>query len=413
MASFRYAARLAGGGTTSGVIAASSQGDAVAQLKNQNLTVVDIKAADDKKKGFSLMKLLTMGGGVKIDDMVLFTRQLSTMINSGIPILEALEVLHDQVTNKGFKIVINDIVERVRTGSDLSDALSAHPKVFSQIYINMIKAGEASGQLDVILVRLAEYFESSAHLKREVKAAMTYPVISLTMVIGITVFLMVGIVPKFSEIFKTLNVPLNTLTKTMLAISMAMKEHFIMGIGGCVLMVIAFIIYSKTPFGAVQIDWFKLNVPVFGTLFRKVALSRFSRTFSTLLKSGVPMLGALEIVAGTAGNAIVSKVVLAAKERVRQGENLAGPLAESGVFPPMVTKMVSIGEKSGALEALLEKVSEFYDQQVSAAVKSLTSMIEPIMIAVMGTLVGTIVLSVFLPIIQIQKTLVQGAGGGK
>ena len=258
----------------------------------------------------------------------------------------------------------------------------------------MIKAGEASGQLDVILVRLAEYFESTAHLKREVKAAMTYPVISLCMVMGITLFLMVGIVPKFSEIFKTLNVPLNVAHEDH-ARHIALhaqqlhprRPRLRRARGG---------VRASTPgrpFGSVQMDWFKLHVPIFGTLFRKVALSRFSRTFSTLLKSGVPMLGALEIVAGTAGNAIVSRVVLAAKERVRQGENLAGPLGESGVFPPMVVKMVSIGEKSGALEALLEKVSEFYDQQVSAAVKSLTSMIEPMMIGIMGALVGTIVLS--------------------
>ena len=411
MPNFKYIVRNAGGGAASGVITAANQMEVVTQLRNQGLTVISVTEAVARKRMDLKKFLASWGGGVKIDDMVLFTRQLSTMINAGIPILEALEVLHEQVTNNGFKAVINDIVERVRGGSDLSDAIAAHPRVFSQIYVNMIKAGEASGQLDIILVRLAEYFESSAHLKREVKAAMTYPVISLCMVLGITIFLMVGIVPKFNEIFKTLNVPLNTLTRTMLGISAFMSTHLISGAIGSVILVMAFIAYTKTPFGKVHVDWFKLNVPIFGTLFRKVALSRFSRTFSTLLKSGVPMLGALEIVAGTAGNEIVSRVVLAAKERVRQGENLAGPLSESGVFPPMVTKMVSIGEKSGALEALLEKVSEFYDQQVSAAVKSLTSMIEPVMIAIMGTLVGTIVLSVFLPIIQIQQTLVKGAGG--
>jgi len=410
MANFKYTVRNTGGGTASGVIAAASQAEVINQLKSQGLTIINIQE-DIIRKGIDLARFFKPRAHVKIDDMVLFTRQLSTMIDAGIPILEALEVLHDQVADKGFKNVINDIVERVRTGSDLSDALAAHPKIFTHIYVNMIKAGEASGQLDVILVRLAEYYESTAHLKREVKAAMTYPVISLCMVTGITAFLMIGIVPKFSEIFKTLNVPLNILTRTVLGLSLFLKNNILLGIGGAVLVVVAFIIYTKTPFGRVHIDWFKLHVPIFGTLFRKVALSRFSRTFSTLLKSGVPMLGALEIVAGTAGNEIVSRVVMSAKERVRQGENLAGPLAESGVFPPMVTKMVSIGEKSGALEALLEKVSEFYDQQVSAAVKSLTSMIEPVMIGFMGLLVGTIVISVFLPIIQIQQALTKSAGG--
>jgi type IV pilus assembly protein PilC len=412
MPNFKYVVRNSGGGTAAGVISAASQAEVLTQLKTQNLTIINI-TEEVVKKSLNLGRFFQPSARVSTDDMVLFTRQLSTMIEAGIPILEALEVLHDQVANVGFKRVINDVVERVRTGSDLSDSLAAHPKVFCQIYVNMIKAGEASGQLDIILIRLSEYFESTAHLKREVKAAMTYPVISLAMVVGITIFLMVGIVPKFSEIFKTLNVTLNPLTKTMLGISLFMQHNIIyMGLASIGL-VILFIAYSRTSFGKVHLDWFKLHVPVFGTLFRKVALSRFSRTFSTLLKSGVPMLGALEIVAGTAGNEIVSRVVMSAKERVRQGENLAAPLSESSVFPPMVTKMVSIGEKSGALESLLEKVSEFYDQQVSAAVKSLTSMIEPIMIGIMGALVGTIVISVFLPIIQIQQSLTKGAGGGK
>jgi type IV pilus assembly protein PilC len=412
MPNFRYVARNTGGSTATGVITAASQAEVLTQLKNQNLMIINIQE-EIVRKGMNLARFFKWSAHVKIDDMVLFTRQLSTMIDAGIPILEALEVLHEQVTNIGFKRVINDVVERVRTGSDLSDSLGAHPKIFSQIYVNMVKAGEASGQLDVILVRLSEYFESTAHLKREVKAAMTYPVISLAMVTGITIFLMVGIVPKFSEIFKTLNVPLNALTRTMLGISFFMQQNILLMAVGCVGLVMLVIAYARTPFGKVHLDWLKLHVPVFGTLFRKVALSRFSRTFSTLLKSGVPMLGALEIVAGTAGNEIVSRVVMAAKERVRQGENLATPLSESTVFPPMVTKMVGIGEKSGALEALLEKVSEFYDQQVSAAVKSLTSMIEPIMIGIMGAMVGTIVISVFLPIIQIQQALTRSAGGGK
>ncbi len=410
MPNFKYRARNQGGSMAVGVITAQSEGEAVAQLRNQNLTVLEV-AAESSKRSFSLKGLFKPRARVNIDTMVLFTRQLSTMINAGIPILEALEVLHEQVADKGFKAVINDIVERVRTGSDLSDALGAHPKVFSDIYVNMIRAGEASGQLDIILVRLAEYFEATAHLKREVKAAMTYPVISLVMVFGITIFLMVGIVPKFKEIFDTLGVPLNVLTRTILTTSLFMREHILLGFGMIIAFFAALYGYSKTRWGGYQIDWLKLNVPVFGTLFSKVALSRFSRTFSTLLKSGVPMLGALDIVAGTAGNRIISEVVLAAKDRVRQGENLADPLSESKAFPPMVVKMVGIGEKSGALEALLEKISEFYDQQVSAAVKSLTSMIEPIMIAIMGILVGTIVLSVFLPIIQIQQALTKSAGG--
>ena len=411
MPNFKYRAKEPGGNASGGVVTAASEREAVQQLRNQNLTVLEV-LPEEKKRALSLSKLFQPRAHVKTDDMVLFTRQLSTMINAGIPILEALEVLHEQVTDKGFKMVINDVIERVRTGSDLSDALAEHPKVFGDIYVNMIKAGEASGQLDTILVRLAEYYESNAHLKREVKAAMTYPVISLVMIFSITTFLMVGIVPKFKEIFDTLNVPLNMLTEAILGTSLFMRAHILEGFLAMGAFVVGVVLYTRTQFGKRQLDWVKLNVPVFGTLFRKVALSRFSRTFSTLLKSGVPMLGALDIVAGTAGNQVVADTVMDAKERVRQGENLAQPLSESRTFPPMVTKMVGIGERSGALEQLLEKVSEFYDQQVSAAVKSLTSMIEPIMIAVMGILVGTIVLSVFLPIIQIQQALTKSAGGG-
>lgn len=411
MPNFKYRVRNEGGGTATGVVTAASEHDAIVQLRNQNLTVLEV-VAEAKARAFSFAKLFKPRARVSTDAMVLFTRQLSTMINAGIPILEALEVLHEQVSDKGFKRVIDDVVERVRTGSDLSESLAAHPKVFNEIYVNMIKAGEASGQLDIILVRLAEYFEANAFLKREVKAAMTYPVVSLVMVFGITIFLMVGIVPKFKEIFDSLGVPLNVLTRTVLSLSLFMRDHFLTSALMCVALVVAVVLYTRTKMGHVQLDWLKLNVPVFGTLFQKVALSRFSRTFSTLLKSGVPMLGALDIVAGTAGNLIISKTVLDAKERVRQGENLAAPLSESKAFPPMVTKMIGIGEKSGSLEVLLEKISEFYDQQVSAAVKSLTSMIEPITIGIMGILVGTIVLSVFLPIIQIQAALTKSAGGG-
>jgi type IV pilus assembly protein PilC len=272
--------------------------------------------------------------------------------------------------------------------------------------VNMIKAGEASGQLDVILQRLADYMENIEELKREIKAAMTYPVISLVLILGITVGLIVGIVPKFQEIFKQLEMKqLPAPTEILLLISDTLRHNFIGVFAVGVVLIIAFILYIRTRTGMRQWHWFCLHAPVFGPLFRKVAISRFSRTFATLIQSGVPMLGALDIVASTAGNVLVEEAVLKAKDAVSRGETLGDPLAASRVFPPMVTRMVSIGEKTGALEKLLMKISEFYDQEVRATVKALTSLIEPLLIATMGIIVGFIVLAIFLPIIKIQQSL--------
>ncbi|KPJ56163.1 MAG: hypothetical protein AMS16_02895, partial [Planctomycetes bacterium DG_58] len=325
-----------------------------------------------------------------------------------IPLLEGLEVQSEQVSDKGFRVAIRRIAEMVRTGSDLSAALGEYPKIFKPIFVNMIRAGEASGQLDEILVRLAEYQEATVALRREIKSAMTYPVISLALITGITLFLMVGILPKFKMIFDNLmasnpKASLPTVTKFMLNLSILMRDNFLVGLLGLAGLIIALVLYVRTRMGEYQWHWLKLKLPVFGPLFRKVAMSRFSRTFATLIRSGVPILGALDIVAGTAGNRIVADAVIQAKESVRQGNTLADPLAQSGIFPPMVTRMISIGEKSGAMESLLVKISEYYDQQVSATVESLTSLIEPMMIGVMGVMVGSIVLSVFLPILKIQQ----------
>lgn len=348
---------------------------------------------------------------VKLKELCVFTRQLSTMISAGIPLLEALEILQEQVTNAGFKFVIDDVIERIRSGSDFSHALDEHRKIFGGIYVNMIKAGEASGQIDTILDRLADYMESTEELRREIKSAMTYPVISLVLILGITAFLVLVIVPKFKEIFEQLNLDLaqeSPITHYLMVISDTLRNQFFMVFGVVVAVVIAFIFYIKTRTGRKHWHWFMLNMPVFGSLFRRVAISRFARTFSTLIQSGVPMLGALDIVAGTAGNVIIEAAVIKAKEAVSRGETLAEPLAETRVFPPMVTRMIAIGEKTGALEKLLSKISDFYDSEVKATVKALTSIIEPLLIATMGLIVGGIVLAIFYPIIRIQQKLSGG-----
>lgn len=430
MQSFKYSAVGSDGRTVRGTLDAGSQSDCVDELRRRNLTPLQVESRGNgrvaapsrpaasargpgptpppqpKKGGLFGLSIGGARAGVrKKEEVVLFTRQLSTMISAGIPLLECLEILQEQAESRPFSILLDDVIGGVRGGEDLSTAIGRHPKVFSDVYVSMIRAGEASGQIDEILLRLAEYMEATQRLKRDIKSAMTYPVVSMLLILGITAFLMLGIVPKFKDVFASLDIELPGLTKGILAVSDFCRERWDLILAGLVVLCMLVSIYKRTKKGRRQWDWLMLHVPIFGPLFRKVGLSRFSKTFATMLKSGVPILGSLEIVADTSGNCIIAEAVMSARENVRQGENLADPLSASKVFPPMVTRMVSIGEKSGSLEMLLEKISEFYDEQVRATVKQLTSLIEPIMIATMGILVGFICLAVFLPIFELQKQL--------
>ena len=413
MPTFKYAAKTNEGKTITGTVVASQPSEVVGELRKKNLVVLDVQETSRRVSGSATtgprgQKIAARPGKARKDDLVIFTRQLSTMIGAGIPLLESLEVLAGQVDNPGFAKTLKMIAEDVRGGSDYSTALSKHPRSFKPIYVSMVKAGEVSGQLDEILVRLAEYMESSSKLKREIKAAMTYPVISLVMVIGISLFLMIGIVPQFRPIFDSLGIKLPALTAAVMNTSRWLVNNYLIGGGIAAAFTVGLVIFKRSEVGGVTVDWTMLHLPVFGSLFQKVALSRFSRTFSTLLRSGVPILGSLEIVAETSGNRIISRAVLKARDSVKNGNSLSEPLETAPVFPAMVTRMIAIGEKSGSLEQLLEKISTFYDEQVSAAVKSLTSMIEPLLIGLMGGLVGTIVFAVFLPIFEIQKKLSGG-----
>ncbi|RME75629.1 MAG: type II secretion system F family protein [Planctomycetota bacterium] len=414
MPDFSYKARDASGRTTTGTMTAGSANEALDTLRRQNLIVLSL----DERRGSNIpfaglfdrsakKQVSAKRARVSLQDLTVFTRQLATMLSAGIPLLECLEILAEQLENPGFRAIVQEVVADVRTGSDFSDALRKHPRVFSNIYVNMVRAGEASGQLDEILVRLAEYQEASAALRARIRSAMTYPVVSLVLILTITTGLLVGIIPKFKAIFDGMNIEggLPWITQTLLDISIWMRENPKIWLGGTALTVALLVLYGKTTSGRYLYDRIKLKLPVFGPLFQKVALSRFSRTFATLIESGVPILGALEIVAATSGNKVIEDAVLESSASVRQGDTLASPLARSGVFPPMVTRMIAIGEKSGALESLLEKISEFYDQQVAATVESLTSLIEPILIAIMGVLVGSMVLAIFLPILKIAGSL--------
>lgn len=424
MPRFKYIARDPSGKRVAQTMDATSKEEVLSSLKRENLTVVSVaedanaagpatsapgkpgaKTDGPPKSIFSM----SIGGPPKPrvngEMLVIFTRQFATMIGAGIPVLECLSILQEQAEDPGFKAALTMIVDEVRGGGDLSQSLGRHPKVFARIYVNMIKAGEASGQLDTILNRLAEYLEATEKLRREIKSAMTYPVVSLVMILGITVFLLVFIIPKFQDIFKALRVDLPLPTRIVLAVSGLLTtfwgQTLFISVGCGMLLTF----WKNTKSGGYTWDRLMLKTPVFGDLTQKVAISRFAKTFATLLRSGVPILGALEIVASTSGNKVVEEAVNNARESIRQGENLAKPLSQSFVFPPMVVRMISIGEKSGALEQLLEKISEFYDQQVEATVQQLTKLIEPIMIGIMGMIVGGIVLSIFLPIFKIQEAL--------
>ena len=410
MGVFTYEARSADGKKVDGSIKAADRNSAMDQIKKKNLTIVQLT----EDTGLAAKRNIfgrAPRAKVKTKDICILTRQLSTMISAGIPLLESLEILCEQASDPGFRRVMDRIIERVRSGTDFSTALGEHPKIFTNIFVNMIKAGEVSGNLDVILTRLAEYLEAIEEIKREVKSAMVYPTVSLVMILSITVGLVVGIVPKFKVIFEQLGMTGDDLplpTKILLSVSMFLQNQFIVAILGIAAIVVGFIMFKRSKAGLKIWHRFLLNMPVFGQIVRKVAISRFARTFSTLIQSGVPMLGALDIVAGTAGNVIIEEAVLKAKDAVSRGETLGEPLAATKVFPPMVTRMIAIGEKTGALEKLLAKISEFYDAEVKAAVKALTSLIEPLMIGFMGLIVGGIVLAIFMPIIKLQQKL----GGG-
>jgi type IV pilus assembly protein PilC len=348
---------------------------------------------------------------VKTKDIAVMTRQMATMVGAGIPLVEGIDILAEQAQDVGFRQALRFIVDRIRAGSDFSSALAEHPRLFTNIYVNMVRAGEASGQLDVILNRLAGFLESNEELKREVKSAMMYPVISLLLILSITVGLIVGIIPKFKEIFKGLgmqdkDLPLPTLI--LLNISDVLRNNLLYVVIAAIVLYIGFKLFLKTRFGLRTYHRTLLWMPVFGPLIRKVVISRFTRTFATLIQSGVPIVGALEIVAKTAGNVVVEEAVTKARDSVSKGEPLAEPLEATAVFPPMVTRMISIGERTGALEQLLSKISDFYDNEVRTAVKALTSLIEPLLISVMGVIVGGIVLAIFMPIIKLQTMMTGG-----
>lgn len=350
---------------------------------------------------------IVIGRIVSRGALAVFTRQLATLVNAGLPLLRALDVLRRQETNRLFKETLAQVAETVRTGGSLSDGLRAHPKAFDRLYVNMVKAGEAGGALGLVLQRMALLLEKSERIKARVRAALVYPLVVVVVAVGIVAGLMVFVVPRFQEIFAGLlkGAPLPVLTQVVVGASLLLRNHFFMTIAlvGGALAGVA--VARRTRGGKRTGDWMLVRLPLVGSLFLKVAVARFARTFGTLLAGGVPILQALAITRETSANAHIAQAIGDVRERVKAGEALAAPLAASGVFPPMVTSMVEVGEETGALAEMLSRAADIYEDEVDVSVAALTSILEPVMVVFMALVVGVIVIALFLPIVRIIQAM--------
>jgi type IV pilus assembly protein PilC len=388
------------GGTTEGTIEAADQRAAIDQLRGQKLVPIEI--GEETPPIFErLLALSPFKPTVKAKELVLFSRQLSTLVSAGVPLVQGLTILEEQVESKLFKGIVHTVKEDIEAGQSITDALKKHPEAFEELYVSMIRAGEIGGILDVILERLSAYLESAENLKGKVKGAMMYPAVVSTIAAGVTFFLLVGVIPTFSNIFAGFGAELPWVTQLMINLSTFLRKFWYVCIGVPVGAIFGIKQYRKTEGGRRNVDQVLLKLPVFGILLKKVAVAKFTRTLGTLIKSGVPILQALETVAKTSGNKVIEIAVMTARESVKEGERIATQLKKSNVFPPMVVQMVAIGEETGNLDAMLNKIADFYDQEVDNAVKALTSMIEPIIIVVMGIVIGFIVIAMFLPMFEL------------
>jgi type IV pilus assembly protein PilC len=344
---------------------------------------------------------------IKEKDIIIFARQFSTMIDAGLPIIQCLDILQSQQENVTVKKMLKDIKESVEGGSTLADSLKKFPKHFDNLFVNMISAGEAGGILDVILKRLAGYMEKAARLKRKVKGAMVYPAITIFVAVVVVAVILIWVIPVFSQMFKEFGSALPGPTVLVINISEFVKDKILFIIGAMILFGIAFSRYYKTEKGRVAIDALFLRLPVLGILIRKVAVAKFTRTMGTMLSSGVAILEALDIVAKTAGNKVIENALYTVRSGIAEGRTMADPLLASGVFPSMVCQMIAVGESTGALDAMLEKIADFYDEEVDQAVENLTSMIEPVMIIFLGVVLGGLIVAMYLPVFKMA-----GAVGG-
>jgi type IV pilus assembly protein PilC len=430
MARFEYIALDARGQESRGVIEASNQNDAVGQLrqsgyfptnvaeegkgglpkqsKQQKKAIASAAAPRAKKTGFFARKTVSS----KV--LMIFTRQLATLIDAGLPLLRGLTVLAKQEKDLVLRHTIDALADAVQGGSTFSESMAQHPRIFNKLYINMVKAGELGGVLELVLNRLAEFQEKAQRIKNKVISAMAYPVVVLFIAAGIMFFLLTFIVPKFEAIFHDMlgGAALPALTQMVINASNLLKNNLLLVFGGIAVVVICYQLIARSNKGRILLDRIKLRAPLFGDLTRKSSISRFSRTLGTLVTSGVPILQALNITRDTAGNSIIADAITKVHDAVKEGESIVAPLEASGVFPPMVISMVDVGEETGQLPEMLLKIAEVYDDEVDNAVEALTSMLEPIMIVLLALIVGTIVIALFLPLITIIQNLSGGGAGG-
>lgn len=409
MATFAYTIKDAAGILKKGTSEGESEAVVVRRLQEQGMTVVKIKAS-------KAVKAKNAGGGfgrVKLTDLSIFCRQFSTMIDAGVSLVRCLTVLSSQCSSPKLTRIIKDIEQEVQSGQTLSKSMSKFPGVFNNLFIGLVRAGEVGGALEESLQRLSSFLENDLALRRKVKSAMTYPTIVLTVAMIIVIGLVSFIVPKFMELFSDLGMkpsefPVTTVMLMTFSHFLTSKWWMCIIVG--VVSVVSFRMFSRTRIGRRILDRLKLKAPVFGPLNHKVCVARFARTLATLLSSGVPILSAMETVAGTVSNEIIGDAILEARTKIREGDRIGDPLAKSKMFPPMVVQMISIGEESGSLDAMLSKVADFYEAEVDAALESLTASIEPLMIVVLGGVVGFIVISMFMPLLSIITNLSSGGG---
>lgn len=399
MPTYSFRGTTAAGATVTGERVAESKSALQAMLRRERITPVNIK---EKGKEFALP---TFGGGVSAKELSVFTRQFSVMIDSGLPLVQSLDILGGQQENKAFAKAINGVRSQVESGSTLANAMRQFPKVFNDLYTNMVDAGETGGILDNILQRLAVYIEKDVKLKSAVKSAMIYPGATLTIMVGVIILLMWKVVPVFTQLFLGLGAELPLPTRIVIWMSNFVQNWIWIMIVGMILFVLGVRFWYGTPMGRMFIDSSLLRIPMIGMLLRKIAVARFTRTLGTLIASGVPILDGLDITARTSGNAVIEKALLEVRKGVEEGRTLVEPLRTTEVFPNMVTQMIGVGEQTGALDSMLNKISDFYEDEVDVAVKNLLTAMEPIMLLLLGIVVGGIVISMYLPLFSLISKL--------
>lgn len=408
MATFTYTARDKTGAIAKGELVAFDKSTAATNLIDKGLSPILIKegkAGGGEKNIGGILGKLKFGQKVKLTDKVIFSRQFATMVNAGVPVAKSLAILKEQTASKPFQVIIGDLVKRVEGGTTLSSAMGAHPEVFSSVYINMVAAGETGGILDEVLERLAVQQEKDAEIVGKVRGAMIYPGVITTVTIGAFVFLMTVIVPKLGSIFNDLGVDLPIYTKIMLAISNALLSYGIFILIGMILATVGLVRWVRTPVGKKIFHTFTLHMPIFGPIISKVNIARFARTFGSLMSSGIAVLEALTATSAAVGNVVFKETLQHVAAEVKNGKPISEPLREAKIFPAIVSQMVSVGEETGKLDEILLKLAEFYEKEVDSIVSGITSIIEPILIIVIGVIVGFIIVSVFGPLSQLSNAI--------